>query len=104
MGVQGVVRNGLIQFPTDLPEGTRIDLSDFPMVIKPPPKRKAMSPAVDPVYRLYELAVDMGIPDLAAEHDHYLYGTPKRYAGKKNGDVKPSKRSPRTGKARKKRA
>ena len=24
------------------------------------------------------LAIDTGIPDLAAQHDHYLYGTPKR--------------------------
>ena len=26
------------------------------------------------------LAVKTGIPDLATEHDHYLYGTPKRRA------------------------
>jgi hypothetical protein len=25
-----------------------------------------------------EIPVDTGIPDLAHEHDHYLYGTPKR--------------------------
>ncbi len=27
---------------------------------------------------LLDLAQDFGIPDLAAQHDHYLYGTPKR--------------------------
>ncbi|GIK56854.1 MAG: hypothetical protein HND44_06170 [Chloroflexi bacterium] len=27
---------------------------------------------------LAESVVDTGIPDLAAEHDHYLYGSPKR--------------------------
>ena len=27
---------------------------------------------------LKSIAVHTGIPDLAAEHDHYLYGTPKR--------------------------
>ncbi len=27
---------------------------------------------------LNECAVDTGIPDLAHQHDHYLYGTPKK--------------------------
>ena len=27
---------------------------------------------------LDDLAVDFGVPDLAEQHDHYLYGTPKR--------------------------
>jgi predicted DNA-binding antitoxin AbrB/MazE fold protein len=37
----------------------------------------------DPAYDFSDLAVETGIPDLASEHDHYLYGTPKRE--KKNG-------------------
>jgi hypothetical protein len=32
----------------------------------------------DPAFDLASLAVKTGITDLAAEHDHYLYGTPKR--------------------------
>ena len=32
----------------------------------------------DPAYRISSLAVDTGIEDLAIEHDHYLYGIPKR--------------------------
>lgn len=32
----------------------------------------------DPAFDIASLAVDTHIPDLAAEHDHYLYGTPKR--------------------------
>lgn len=32
----------------------------------------------DPAFDLSDLAVHTGIPDLAHEHDHYLYGTPKR--------------------------
>lgn len=32
-----------------------------------------------PLLRLAELAKDMDLPsDLAEQHDHYLYGTPKR--------------------------
>lgn len=34
--------------------------------------------AEDPALDLSDLAVHTGIPDLAHEHDHYLYGTPKR--------------------------
>jgi len=34
---------------------------------------------IDSVYRLGDLAVDDGGPeDVAAEHDHYIYGTPKK--------------------------
>jgi len=27
---------------------------------------------------LAECAIDTGVPDLASQHDHYLYGTPKK--------------------------
>lgn len=30
------------------------------------------------IHLLRSSRVDTGIPDLAAEHDHYLYGAPKR--------------------------
>lgn len=36
----------------------------------------------DPAFDIASLAVETGIPDLATEHDHYLYGAPKR--GKRN--------------------
>ena len=32
----------------------------------------------DPSYDISSLAVETGICNLAEEHDHYLYGTPKR--------------------------
>ncbi|MFA5160175.1 MAG: antitoxin family protein [Candidatus Omnitrophota bacterium] len=32
----------------------------------------------DPAFDIASLAVDTNIPDLSAEHDHYLYGSPKR--------------------------
>jgi hypothetical protein len=35
-------------------------------------------PTDDPLLRLIELAVDTGIPDLAENADHYLYGHPKQ--------------------------
>ena len=32
-----------------------------------------------PIYQIQQHAVDTGIPDLAAQHDHYLYGTSKQH-------------------------
>lgn len=37
----------------------------------------------DPAFNLSSLAIKTGISDLATEHDHYLYGIPKRG---RNGD------------------
>jgi len=31
-----------------------------------------------PLRRYAALSQDLGVDDLAAQHDHYLYGTPKR--------------------------
>ncbi|VFM95086.1 MAG: hypothetical protein BECKG1743D_GA0114223_101526 [Candidatus Kentron sp. G] len=38
---------------------------------KPEPKKRILQ-------RLSDRAMDFGISDLAAQHDHYLYGTEKR--------------------------
>ena len=35
-------------------------------------------PELDPAFNIASLAVDTNIPDLAIEHDHYLYGVDKR--------------------------
>lgn len=32
----------------------------------------------DPAFNIASLAVTTRIPDLSTEHNHYLYGTPKR--------------------------
>lgn len=34
--------------------------------------------AAYPLAKFAKYAMDMGITDLAEQHDHYLYGTPKR--------------------------
>ncbi|MBN1167854.1 MAG: hypothetical protein JXA44_12100 [Methanospirillaceae archaeon] len=36
------------------------------------------NPELNPAFNIASLAVDTGIPSLAHEHDHYLYGTPKK--------------------------
>ena len=42
--------------------------------MKNKPRKKAKTSLAD----LDLLAVDTGISDLAAQHDHYLYGSPKK--------------------------
>jgi hypothetical protein len=52
-----------------LPEGTFVTIE---------PSEASPAPGGDePLYNLGELAVSTGIPDLALNVDHYLYGHPK---------------------------
>lgn len=53
-----------------LPEGSRVRIEPVA------PARAQAGP--DPADDLASEAVDFGIPDLASQHDHYLYGTEKR--------------------------
>lgn len=69
MQYRGKVTNGVIVLEGNrkLPEGQAV-------VVQPVTEKKD---AGDDVYRLNELAVPTGIPDLAKNVDHYLYGHPK---------------------------
>lgn len=51
-------------------------LDDTPARIEPMDPGETL-PADDPIYRITDLAVPTGIPDLARNIDHYLYGHPK---------------------------
>ena len=68
---RGRFSNGVVKLEGDvrLPDGTRVTVETL----------DAETPADgdDPVYRLAELAGHTGVPDLAANIDHYLYGHPK---------------------------
>jgi hypothetical protein len=70
MVYHGRVKDGTIVLDpdVDLPDGAevRIELtSDEPQRMR------------DPLLRMTDLAVETGIPDLATNIDHYLYGHPK---------------------------
>jgi len=67
MTVMGTVRNGRIELEPGaaLPEGVRVRI-------------EPITQAPDPLEGIAEDAVDTGICDLATQHDHYIYGTPKR--------------------------
>ncbi len=73
MTYRGHVKDGVIVIdPTiPLPEGSEVTIELID---------KAIQPAEDPQHpflKMLDLAVDMGIPDLATNIDHYLYGHPK---------------------------
>jgi hypothetical protein len=63
MVYHGCIRNGVVVLEGDvrLAEGTAVTVET----------------SEDPIYRLSELAVPTGVPDLATNVDHYLYGHPK---------------------------
>lgn len=78
MVYQGTVQNGVVVFPNGvkLPEGVSVDVS----IALPPQKSKTANKddaELDSIFRMGELAIDTGIPDLAVNIDHYLYGHPK---------------------------
>lgn len=51
----------------------------YVLKIEPVKKEKQIDEVEsDSAFDLASLAVKTGIPDLATEHDYYLYGTPKR--------------------------
>ena len=70
MVYRGCMSRGVVVLEGDArpPDGVMVEV----VPIEPPPAVED-----DPVYRLYELAEPSGIPDLAKNIDHYLYGHPK---------------------------
>jgi len=75
MVYQGTIQNGVVVFDNGihLPEGTPVRVE--------PVKQDAATPAPvredDDLLNMTKFAVDMGIPDLSTNTDHYLYGHPK---------------------------
>lgn len=73
MVYRGRVENGKVELAPEvqLPDGLEVQVSvDWP-------KPSDLSLEEDPLYRMTDFAVETGIPDLAANIDHYLYGHPK---------------------------
>jgi len=83
MVYQGTVQNGVIVFASGvcLPEGAPVRVELVTPPSEAPPTASGQD-QLDPVWRIGELAVDTGIPDLGANIDHYLYGHPKAHNGR----------------------
>jgi predicted DNA-binding antitoxin AbrB/MazE fold protein len=67
MTFDAIVQNGLLvpKTPLSLPEGTEVQVH-------------IETAQESPLVWLGEHAVSTGITDAAQQHDHYIYGTPKR--------------------------
>ena len=65
----GIVAGGVVKLPGDWKDGTPVLVESL-----------TSEPGNELTRRLLEIAAKTeGLPtDLAAQHDHYLYGTPKR--------------------------
>lgn len=74
MTYRGEVKDGVIVLAggVQLPEGTVVEV-----IAAPASKKLPDDDELDPIFRMDELATDTGIPDLATNIDHYLYGHPK---------------------------
>lgn len=69
-----VYENGMLKLfkPLALPESARVR-------VRIEPESGEMAVAEGHVlYDLLDLATDLGVDDLAEQHDHYLYGVEKR--------------------------
>ena len=72
MSYKGTVKNGVVVLEpgAKLPDGTMVRVEESPAIVK-------SEGELDPIWKIGELAVPTGIPDLATNIDHYLYGHPK---------------------------
>jgi hypothetical protein len=79
MSYKGTVKNGVVvlESPGALPEGTVVRVEPEQKPGTADEARTIPKSELDPVWRMGELAVPTGIPDLATNADHYLYGHPK---------------------------
>lgn len=73
MTYRGTVKGNMVLLEpgVKLPDGTPVQVETDATA------PQSASAEADAVFRMGELAVDTGIPDLATNADHYLYGHPK---------------------------
>jgi len=76
MTYRGTVKNGVVVLEpgVTLPEGTAVNVEPERVSV---PEPAVVRPEDDPLFDMSKYAVDTGIPDLAVNLDHYLYGHPK---------------------------
>lgn len=76
MDYHGTVQNGVVVLPTgvQLPDGCPVRVE----LVESRTPQSERSPKDDILFQMGEYSVETGVPDLAANIDHYLYGHPKR--------------------------
>lgn len=70
MSITAIVENGTIKLPIQVPDGTRVE-------VMLPEEVESGEPNALEWLKKFAGRVD-GPEDFAAEHDHYIHGTPKR--------------------------
>jgi hypothetical protein len=75
MTFQGTVQNGVVVFPSGvhLPEGAPVRVE----FVRPAPAEQPLTADDEALLNMGDLAIEIGIPDLAVNINHYLYGHPK---------------------------
>jgi hypothetical protein len=78
MEFEGTVTNGTIVVDGDakLPEGARVEITIKETAQQPQPETQS-KPTLLNLLKLAGIAKDLPA-DFAAQHDHYIHGTPKR--------------------------
>ena len=74
MTYRGRIKNGVVVLDAGarLPEGTEVRVETIE-----PKSQDRSSDGQSPLFRAAERAKATGVPDLAINHDHYLYGHAK---------------------------
>jgi predicted DNA-binding antitoxin AbrB/MazE fold protein len=74
---QGILR---LKEPLSLPDGAQVDVTVVSHEEDDGERAQGMKDCSwDAIAQLLaECAIDTGVPDLASQHDHYLFGSPKR--------------------------
>jgi hypothetical protein len=71
MSITAIVENGTIKLPVHVPDGTRVEVTVLEE--KTLPQQESILGWM----KKYAGSIE-GPEDFAAEHDHYIHGTPKR--------------------------
>lgn len=75
MSITGIVENGTVKLPISVPDGTRVEV-----VLPADTAAGEPKPAGSFFDTVRELIGSVeGPEDWAAEHDHYIHGSPKRH-------------------------
>lgn len=79
--LKAIYENGVLRLkePLRLPEGAHVDITVTSQEDDGGRSQGMEDQSWDALTQLLtQCAIDTGVPDLAQQHDHYLYGIPKR--------------------------
>jgi antitoxin (DNA-binding transcriptional repressor) of toxin-antitoxin stability system len=80
MSITATVENGAVKVPAHIPDGTQVEItvSETPIALIPPAESGEELPTIYERLKEFVGVIKDGPTDMAAEHDHYAHGAPKR--------------------------